>query len=340
MLKTILFTHDDMDGAGCRIVFELAHQHLRKDSDYLVVNCTNAGINDEVMQVLKRDDVNKNTDICFADIVASREVLEYIVEHFSMPKIWDHHRTNFFATWVVPDATIVPENELGVMQSGTSLIYQYFSSLAVENPLDLRGLFTKGSKENQQFIAEFVDAIRSYDTYEWKETSNIIAKKLQTLFTLLGMDRFCDYYIERIVNMDKYPLSSKNLISGEDVKFVDAKLENEQRIIDSITPDDLYHIDVRGLKTAFALGGFGVNGSELAHQFLTKYPEFDMFVGFNLWRGGEFSFRCIRDDIDTGKDIALPIGGGGHPKASGAPLDENLREEIVKMLINHLNKVG
>ena len=364
MLKTILFTHDDLDGAGCRIIYELAHQHLQKGTDYLVVNCPNGGADENVMRVIESGIIDKNTEICFGDIVASRETLEYLVKNFNMPKIWDHHRTNFFATWIVPDAVIVPENELGVMQSGTSLMYQYYSALAIENPTNTRSKFfssnyipndkkelvnvvssksglrykIEGAKKRQEFIGEFIDTIRSYDTYEWKETSNITAKKLQTLFILLGMEKFCEYYLNRIIDMDKHSLTSNDIISKEDIKFVDAKLENEQRIIDSITPDDVYQIYVRGYKTAFALGGFGVNVSELAHQFLTKYPEFDIFVSFSLWRGGEFQFRTKRDNIDVGKDIALPIGGGGHPKASGARLDEEVREEIVQMLINHLNK--
>jgi oligoribonuclease NrnB/cAMP/cGMP phosphodiesterase (DHH superfamily) len=322
MLKTILFTHDDLDGAGCRIIYELAHQHLNKDTDYIVVNCPNNTVDEKVMGIINSGIIDKNTDICFGDIVASRDTLEYLVNNFSMPQIWDHHRTNFFATWVVPNAVIVPENELGKMESGTSLIYQHYSSIG-------NGIKVKDS----DFLAEFVDAVRSYDTYEWKSTDNMVAKKLQILFSLLGMEIFCNYYINRFINDD-----SRYIIKDEDSKFVNAKLDNEQRIIDSITPDDVFHIDIRGYKTAFTLGGFGVNTSELAHQFLNKYKEFDIFVSFSLWRGGEFQFRTLRDDLDLGKDIATPIGGGGHPKASGAPLGDELRDEILKILINKLNE--
>lgn len=323
MFKSILFTHDDLDGAGCRIVYELAHKDLEKGIDYLIVNCSNGGVDNDVIKTLDNGIIDKDTKIYFGDIVASREVLERIVNEFSMPIILDHHRTNFFATWIVPEAVIVPENELGVMQSGTSLVYQHFSSIG---DIDVK---------NKEFLAEFVDTIRSYDTYEWKETNNINAKKLNTLFTLLGMERFCEQYIKRITTDD-----SSDIISIEDIKFVEAKLENEQRIIDSITPDDVYHTEVNGFKTAFALGGFGVNVSELSHQFLTKYPEFDIFANFTLFSGGGlFSFRTIRDDLDIGKDIAVPIGGGGHPKAAGAPLGEEIREHIVNMLINKMNSV-
>lgn len=323
MLKKILFTHDDMDGAGCRILFELANQDIEKGTDYLVVNCPNGGADGNVMNIVEKSIIDKDTEIYFADICANLDTLEYLVNNFSTPKIFDHHKTNFPVVIVVPNASIIPENELGVMQSGTSLLYQHFSSIG--DGIDVK---------NKDFLAEFVDTIRSYDTYEWKETNNINAKKLNTLFTLLGMERFCEQYIKRITTDE-----SSDIISIEDIKFVEAKLENEQRIIDSVTPDDVYHIDIHGLKTAFVLGGFGVNVSELSYQFLTKYPEFDVFASFSLWRGGEFQFRTIRDDLDIGKDIAAPIGGGGHPKAAGAPLGEEIREHIVNMLINKMNSV-
>ena len=329
MLKSILFTHDDLDGAGCRVIYEIAHGDEVKGTDYDVINCTNGGINDEVKAVLDKGNIDKNTQIYFGDIVASREMLEYIVANYSMPKIFDHHRTNFFATWVVPDATIVPENELGVQQSGTSLLYQHLCEIMDKFP-------KIKSKGNEKFLCDFVDTVRSYDTYEWKETNNIHAKKLQTLFILLGMERFCEQYIKRITS-DKYKDIS-DMVSIEDIKFVDAKLENEQRIIDSITPDDVYHMNIRGLNTAFILGSFGAPISELAYQFLHKYPDFDMFAGFNLWRGGEFSFRCIREDLDLGKDIALPLGGGGHPMAAGASISEELRDKIVDLIFAELNK--
>ena len=322
MLKTILFTHDDLDGAGCRIVYELAHHHLEKGKDYMVFNCPNNGADNAVMDCIEKGLIDKNTEICFGDIVASRETLEHLVNNYSMPKIWDHHRTNFFTTWVVPEAVIVPENDFGVMQSGTSLMYQHFSLV---NELNVK---------NEKLLDKLIDTIRSYDTFEWKETNNLDAKKLNILFSLLGMEVFCNEYIARVNSDD----TSDDIITDGDIKFVNAKIDYEQRIIDGVTPDDVYRVSVNGLKTAFILGGMGVNVSELAHQFLTKYPDdFDMFASFNLWRGGEFQFRTIKDDLDIGKDVAALIGGGGHPKAAGAPLGDEIRHELLKLLIMKMN---
>lgn len=329
MLKTILFTHDDLDGAGCRIVFNLAFSHLN-DHEYKILNCSNNNIDDQVIEFLSSNDFNEDTAICFGDICPSREVLESVSKTVKNVYIWDHHRTNFFAEWIVPSAQIIPENDFGQMECGTSIMFKYFNSIAYSTNSPCGRLFLNNG--NQSLLSSLVETIRSYDTYEWKETGNIDAKRLQTLFRLLGMERFCHRYIARIL-FDK----NDNLIINGDMEFVDAKMEAEQRAIDNLTLDDIYDINIKGYRTAFALNTIYADISEAAHQFLTRYPEFDMFAGFSLSRGGMFSFRSLRDDIDLGKDIALPLGGGGHPKAAGARLPREISEQIADMIIEFMN---
>lgn len=361
MLKTILFDHDDLDGAGCRIVFQVAHSHLKEGEEYEVIHCSNNAVDDIVMKNINRDNVDENTVIYFADICASRDVMEIVAKKFKTVKVFDHHRTNFFVTWVIPDAVIVPENKMGILESGTSLLFQHFCEIAANNPNDPRALYFmdkadlkkaidysvghgygctepmmdkyKDGVDSFQMFSELVCNIRSYDTYEWKESNNITAKKLQTLFFLLGMNRFCQRYIKRI----QISGNGTPIISDNDLEFVDAKLESEKRVIDSIGVDDVYDVSIKGLRAAFILSSAGANISEVAHQFLTKHPEFDIFIGFNFYKGGEYSFRCVRDDLDTGAMIAQPIGGGGHPKASGAPIPEEVRFKIIDLLMGNID---
>lgn len=360
MLKIILFDHDDLDAAGCRIVFQTAHWYMKEGKDYIVVHCSNVSVDAIVTETLNKNDINKDTVIYFSDICASREVMEMVASRFNHVEVFDHHRTNFFVQWVIPNAVIVPENTMGVMESGTSLLFKHFCEIASNDPYDPRSLYfldknslmkaignaSKGISVDMmdrssdkidtfRLFSDLVDNIRSYDTYEWKEKDNITAKKLQTLFFLLGMDRFCARYINRIKNEDN--TSNYDIIDSTDMEFIDAKLEAEKRVIDSIGVDDVYDVSVKGLRAAFILSSAGANISELSHQFLSKHPEFDMFIGFSFYRGGEYSFRCIRDDLDTGADIAAPIGGGGHPKASGAPIPEEVRNNIISILISNID---
>jgi len=334
MLKTILFTHDDMDGAGCRIVFSLAHQELCHD-DWRVLNCTNSFIDNDVMEFVENDhDHNEDTVICFGDICCSCSVMEILKEKFKHIMVWDHHPTNFPITEVLPEAVIMPKNALGQMESGTSLMYKFFAENAVNNPKDPKAhWFTYGS---QNLFSELVDTIRSYDTYEWKDTNNIKAKRLQSLFWLLNMDRFCEKYITAIMGSNP-DMNGLGLFSKTDNDFIDAKLENEEKAIERFTMDKVYPVYVRGYTCAFAVSTLGANISELGYRFLREHTEFDLFIQYSL-QTNTFQIRTAREDLDTGAEIAAPIGGGGHPKASGATLDIDEKEKIIDILINYLNK--
>lgn len=359
MLKVIQFDHDDLDGAGCRIVFQIAHSHLEEGEDYEVIHCSNVAVDEIVTKTIERADVNEDTVIYFTDICASRDVMEIVAKKFKTVKVFDHHRTNFFVTWIIPDAVIVPENSMGVLESGTSLLFQHFCELAATDPYDPRSLhfldstslkkavddfkpygalapmydkYTEGIDTFKMF-SELVCHVRSYDTYEWKESNNLTAKKLQTLFFLLGMDRFCKRYVNRIENGP----NGCEIIDPNDLDFADAKLEYEKRVIDSIGIDDVYDVSIKGMRAAFILSSAGANISEVSHQFLTKHPEFDIFIGFSFSKGGEYSFRTTRDDLDLGATIAQPIGGGGHPKASGAPIPLEVRAQIIDLLMGNID---
>lgn len=331
MFKTILFTHDDLDGAGCRIIFQLAHEDLQKGIDYEVYNCSNFNVDEIVKSVIRSDSVDENTRICFGDIVASRDILEEIAAKFKNVNIWDHHRTNFFAEHIISNATIIPENTFGQLQSGTSIMYQYFSDVGSKDKT------LKCFKDSYQWsflLSKFVDCIRSYDTYEWKETNNIEAKKLQTLFILLGMENFCKRYIDKFLSAYTH---DAGLISINDLDFVNAKLEREQSIIDKFDIIDIHIIDLYGLKIGLLCKDMMVNISELSYQFLSKYPDIDVLATFSLADEGAWQFRTVKDDIDIGKIIAAPIGGGGHPKAAGAPLPQGFKDLLLELLKFYLN---
>lgn len=331
MIKKILFTHVDLDGAGCKILFTLANDPSKLGNDYLVINCENTNVDLLVEKTINENNVDANTLIYFADICASREILEMLKDSGFIVRIYDHHRTNFFATHIFDNAVIVPENELGVPECGTSLLFKAFCNNEITSePMNHYMIETYF---NSSLIEEFVEKVRLWDTYQWKDTNDIDARKLQILFTLLGMERFCDIYINKLINAKQNTL----LIDRHDMMFIDARLESEQRAINSITKEKVYDVNIRGFNAAFALSKDGADVSELGNQFLTKYPEYDMFISFSLFGDGAYSFRSIRDDIDIGKDFALLVGGGGHPKAAGAPITSEVKEILANTLLENLD---
>lgn len=351
--KEILFTHDDLDGAGCRVIYELAHSHMHNELNgnglSTVVNCSNQSVNDDTNEWLNSGKISPDeTLITFADIVCSREILQHIKDLGYKVNIFDHHGTNYGAAQIYPNAVITEETPLGVPECGTSLMYQYYSKIAIDDPSDPYGIYfgagvtptesdeytDDGLRGNQKLIEKFVDTVRSYDTWEWKSTNNVLAKQLSILFFLLGMDRFCDRYITLLKN-DNHANADK-LISDNDMDFVSARIDNEQDAIDNFDMTRVIDANVRGYRGAIIVGYTGAGISEFGNQFMEHHPEYDFMGQFMLGKDGKYQFRSIRDDLDIGKEIAAPIGGGGHPKAAGATMSQETLDQILDLIIDEL----
>ena len=180
----------------------------------------------------------------------------------------------------------------------------------------------------------FADTVRSYDTFEWKRTNNMDAKNMQTLFFTLGPDLFVDHYVNRYDSIDV------NHMEGIDplyMEIINAKSKAEEKAMANfIENGKWYNINIRGFKGALVLDIPPCNISDLATYFLKKYTDYDIIV--YLLHGNTLSYRTIRDDIDLGADICKPIGGGGHPKAAGATLPDNVMDEIITNIICAMNK--
>jgi hypothetical protein len=314
---------------------------MTKGIDYDVVHNTNGNLDENVLEFLAGDLYTEDTVIWFSDLCPSEDVLLKVQAAVKTVYVVDHHRTNMYALNFLDaeHGIVVPTQDGGKMESGTSLLFQKMVELGEGSSYRIdKGALTNGSFKHREYISHFVDTVRSYDTYEWKDTGNKEAKELQTLFYLLGTERFSKMYLRLLRDpsmTDEHVIPHFGIMTRE---FVDAKLEAEQRAIDSFTLDDIVDCNVRGYRTALLMKPAGAaNISELANQFLVAHPEFDVFAQFSLTDGGGYSFRAIRNDIDLGAEIAAPLGGGGHPKAAGAMFKQDMKDRLKDMIIQHLN---
>lgn len=347
MLKKVLFTDSDMDGCGCKIVFELAHRHLKEGVDFTVVNLQHGAIDNEVMEYIHNgymtNTINGDTLICFSDLCASKETLIEI-QKTNRIRIWDHHASALYALDIVPDAIIQIENEFHQLQSGTSIIYKYFCNVGFSCTTDTGRFFTQMTNDQSNLVGQLIDAIRAYDTFEFKQTGDIHPKELNTLFYMLGFDNFYDRYMDRILNC-----TSTSLIDSIDMKFVNARLSNEASIIDKFLQDTLEDpegsglivpININGLKVAFTYGAKGASISELGYQWLSMHPEFDAMASISLGEKISFTFRSVKNDVNVGQNIAVPLGGGGHPKAAGTVANEEFCNKLMQLIINYLTSIN
>ena len=344
MLKEVLLTHTDLDGAGCRIIYELRmlYSGLDKNKDWKVYHCNNngpKGINAISEDLIVSKEIGGETIVTIADICPSKEVIEHLRDHCKEVYIFDHHFTAEFAKNIEGiNATIVSEASEGLSirkESGTSLLWLEYVDRATKDKNNfMYQMFDTSSvsKYKWDFIAYLVNEIRLYDTYEWKKENDLIARRLQLLWQLLRMDKFCNHYIKRIMMLE----SDEKLIYPEYDIFIDAKLDFTNETISNFSKNDCYIIDVKGYKTALVVKATMANVSELAYQFLTKNPDIDIFALFSLYDGGTFAFRTQKDYINMG-EFAESLGGGGHPKSAGASVPKEILFNFYDQLFYWLN---
>ncbi|MEW8988123.1 MAG: oligoribonuclease, partial [Bacillus sp. (in: firmicutes)] len=152
-----LFTHNDLDGVACGILFRLAFGE-KADIRYNSVS----GLNFQVEKYFERmnDRMKKEDHLYITDLSVNHDVAEKInqfVNDGGKAKLIDHHKTALHFnenSWGI----VKVEDESGTLTSAASLVYDY---LVQGNHLARNGA-----------LDEFVELVRQYDTWDWDILKN------------------------------------------------------------------------------------------------------------------------------------------------------------------------
>lgn len=299
-----LFTHTDLDGVSCEILGRIA---FGEDID--VVRCGYGNIDDKVEEFINSDE--EYDKLFITDISVKKELADALNNVSDKVILLDHHKT---ALWLneYPYALVQVENESVGKMCGAYLFYEYLK---------------KNHKEfdDTPALKLFIDYVRMYDTWEWKEKyDNIIPKRLNDLMYIDGPNEFIDKMVYRLEN---------NLFILDDTDLM--KLQIEQTYINSyiaqknetlMINDDLFPEYTVGITFADKYI------SELGNKLCELHPELDFVVLINM-STLTVSYRTVKDNLDL-SDIAKRFGGGGHPKASGSRFDVS----IINDMLNNIFK--
>ena len=298
-----LFTHTDLDGIGCAILAKLAFGIEAVDVEYCNYNDINTRVEEYFNSGLEYE--------CHITDISINEELAYKIndseEKYGLYQLLDHHPTALGLNKFGWCSVKVEDEDTHIQTSGTELYYKWL----VENNF----------LEDYDVINRFVELVTNYDTWRWSTLGEdgLICKQVNTLLYLYGRDRFIDWCISNIKNR-LFP----NLSSSDELI-----LEIEQREIDDYIEDKNKYLFIGNLCGRPCGVVFAEKYvSELGNRLCQMHPEFDFVIIINM--DGTVSYRSIKDDIDLGKDIAKPFGGGGHPKAAGSQISEELRMEFIK----------
>lgn len=308
-MKTLLLTHKaDPDGISPIIFLKL----LRNNLDYQLLNAND--INQKINEIISNKTYELYDEIYITDLTLDKHSCELIMQSNNSNKfhLFDHHAFNLVAN-EYPFGTAISTNEEGINECATSLFYKYLKKEYPE-------IFDNPA------IEHYSELIRLSDTWDWVKTNNLEAKKLNDLHDIMGRDNYIKYFVKFFQNNNKF------YFTKEQEYLLEIEQDRIQRYLEE-TEKTMFHATLCGKKCGIVFAE--QNRSLLGNYLAQKYSYMlDFIVIINMQQG--LSFRCIKEDINVA-EIASLYGGGGHIKASGAPMDNSLKKEVIKFILNDNN---
>ena len=269
-------------------------------------------VNEEVKKALIEENWNH---VFITDISVNKETAELINNEFSHKvSLIDHHPD---LDWLndykwAKVTTGIPNRE--DTPSGTSLFYDFMiRSLGVEKPA---------------LLSEFVELVRRYDTYIWKNVYNDIKpKQLNDYLGMVGFYQFLNEMIERLI--DNKPIFS------DEAKMMLKFKEKEIEIYVRSKNKTLTKRVIDGLLVGFVFAD--QYHSELGNMLMELNPDIDLVVILDLGRK-KISIRSVEEKNVNCTDIARKwYSGGGHKCASGSRIPDMLDSAIKAILFREYN---
>lgn len=286
--------------------------------------CDYSNVNDKVGEFWENGPVEEYDKVFITDISIGID-LARTIDLYAGDDNWhlfDHHNTAIYLNaydWCqVLDVTPLTH----IKTCGTELFYRYLHVV-----LDK---FPNTDTWTQENIQKFVETVRDWDTWRWKELGEegIVCKLVNDLFDIYGREKFIDWIIGKPIRLE-YMRKFPNFTITEW-----ALLKQKQKDIDRYVEEknkQLFHrVDEIGhtYGVVFAERYF----SELGNRLCEINPDLAYIAMIDI-SSGTVSYRTIRDDIDVGGEIAHAYGGGGHPKAAGSTFDKDQIQCTVHRLI-------
>lgn len=301
-MKCKLFTHVDLDGVGCSILAKVVFE-----DNVDITYCNYNDVNDIIRKFLNESDVASYEKVFITDISVNEEIAKLIDDTYTHFVLLDHHQT---ALWLnkYSWATVEEYLQTGDKHCGTHLFFQY--------------LYDMGLVGKVINMFNFSTIVRKYDTWEWKtKYDDLVPKQFNDLLYLLGRDRFIDEMVERLQSNRDIGLNEVDLTLLElNQEKIDKYIESKSKQIIEMT------ICGRLVGVVFA----EQYTSELGNKLSEMNPHLDFIAIVNP--SHSVSYRTIKDNINLGVDVAHYYEGGGHPKAAGHEISNELRTKILELL--------
>lgn len=330
-VRVLHITHTDLDGWGCCVLTHFIFTDEEIEEKHIFPQ--------KLVETLKGiENPGSYSMIIVSDLAIDQEAYDILKDLSSKTLVLgaDHHLTS-----VVSDSnnillSVTCTYDEKFQTCGTELLYEIYKNL--------------GWLHETNALDNFVECVRAYDTFsfdrgECSETMSINAPRLNTLFYILGGEKFVEYATDSI-NESVEDLTH----SSERNNWVDMIIDTQQK------SDNEYATAMAKRVVVFKKSLSGIKDDEIIDEdykigflmadklgpFIAKtirdnpdvYPEMDMVCIVNpAFRSG--TFYRIRDGVDVSIPASL-LGGGGHRAAAGFGIDQAVKLYLLEYIFNSL----
>jgi len=300
-----LFTHGDLDGAGCAVLFNLFHS-----KDMHIVICDYNDIDEKINHLLMSRDRGLEYNVFITDICPSKETcleLDSVNQQDNVNvSLFDHHKTK---SWLVqyPWATFDSKT------SGKGLVLEFF----------------KDKKSIKKEVSNFTNAVTAWDIWQKRSKYRKRGENLNAVCKFIGLKNFIETFTKDIQSDMK---EFKTLVEFLDIKkeeYVSSIIRNQ---LNKAKP----YLDgyANTFKIIFATDYLSEIGNEILDCENGKELKYVCLVNPVT---NTVSMRSRSGEVDVGK-IAKELRGGGHQPASGFRI--NFMHSIERRVAEKLNKLN
>ncbi|WP_295731308.1 DHHA1 domain-containing protein [uncultured Limosilactobacillus sp.] len=314
-----IFSHNDLDGFGAPYLLQVVQATVFPDEQFTITNIGAGKIDEELDHWFTHADLGSFSDAYIMDMTPEsehtfRELNAHFANHWL---VFDHHETAADIRQMYSNNMVTFENDQN--QSATSLVWQWIQH---------QPRFKMLSLERQQQLAQVVELIRAYDTWDWQNDATLPAEvktgadELDQLFWFYPLDHSTDF-IQAVLQQGwpHYRQANQLLIQT----LNDRRSHYLHHHLKDVLIDEL-----AGHQWGFVYADD--YKSEIAHELLQEHPEAEAAMVISPT---SLSLRS-NGQIDVAQFAEKYFHGGGHADAAGGRIDINLIQVGERAVIDHL----
>ena len=312
--KPLIIVDLDLDGQGCRILFEY---YLSKNNlDYDIIQSRISDVDHLEEELLDHD------LIVYADLAPTLESYNNLINMGKIVYILDHHESS--------------KERLGNLsnyfydktKSATKIVYEFLTEGLPERAIH------KG-------IVKFVNYVNAYDLFLTKTEDFKFGKYLHYILfshvfdksTFGNQERGYDNFAE--LQLRKFDYFKDFTWVPLERKYIQKEVKKEEKALREAKNSYQKRVDSQGLSYGYI--ELGTKVSLIASMMLEKLDDIDYMVIYVTYKPHDHKFSLRSKGDFNVRAIAEKYNGGGHLNAAGLQLEtEELRDKYRKGIL-HFN---